>query len=186
MWPTRIIKSSCSRLHSPTQTRHGGRKSKQVVTILPPSRPHDRRPCDRSHTLRAYQGANKHPTIQQASGSCWQSLHKEAAARQIGSCSEGNPPRRSGSTAVQPVHQLWAIWAAVTWQTEWILHLKRKNLIYFTYPSGRRPARKWLGNIATTSPPIEFTGDQLDFTFKRKAAVEASYWCQQRLKLRLP
>lgn len=39
--------------------------------------------------------------IQQASGSCWQSLDKEAVVRQIGSCSEGNPPRRSGSAVVK-------------------------------------------------------------------------------------
>lgn len=40
--------------HNTDSAREGG-KRKQVVTVRPPSRPHDQRPCDRSHTLCAFQ-----------------------------------------------------------------------------------------------------------------------------------
>lgn len=72
----------------PTAERNGDvprreTEREQVVTIHPHCRPHDRRPCDRSHTLCSCLDAIME--IQQASGSCWQSLDKEAVVRQIGS-----------------------------------------------------------------------------------------------------
>lgn len=124
-----------------------------------------------SHSVRLPErGLDVIMEIQQALGSCWQSLDKEAVVCQIVSYCGGE----THPDAVEALPWTTTLTSNLTDRMEPLLKKKESDLFHISI--WKITYRKRLGNIGTATLSIEFSGDQFDFTFKGKRQLEASYW----------